>query len=203
MLTYSVAELTPGANAKISAPAVWRPHSARGSHDRGSWVTDRTPTACPVDNAAREGFFGRLKTELLYPRDRRGATVEQFIKEVDSYTTRLQFVPQQSYDQAQYMPGAKVLVQFVAAEVGGRTMPAYLTREYRPHFRVGSGEYLGVVFSGDESSRPIQPGICTDTEVAFIYAPNVDYGDLVVGSQFEILEGARIVGVGVVSELVP
>lgn len=36
-------------------------------------------------NAACEGFFGRLKAVLLYPRDWRAATVEQFIKEVDSY----------------------------------------------------------------------------------------------------------------------
>jgi translation elongation factor EF-Tu-like GTPase len=100
------------------------------------------------------------------------------------------------------MSGAKVVVQFIAADVGGRTMPACLTQKYRPHFRVGSGEYLGVVFSGDESSEPIQPGICMNADVRFVYAPNVDYGDLVVGAQFQILEGARIVGVGVISELV-
>lgn len=40
---------------------------------------------CSQDNAACEGFFGKLKTELFYPRDRRAATVEQFVKEVDSY----------------------------------------------------------------------------------------------------------------------
>ena len=37
------------------------------------------------DNATCEGFCGRLKTELSYPRGWRAATVEQFIKEVDSY----------------------------------------------------------------------------------------------------------------------
>jgi transposase InsO family protein len=36
-------------------------------------------------NAARESFFGRMKTDLLYPRDRRSATVERFIEAVDSY----------------------------------------------------------------------------------------------------------------------
>jgi len=41
-----------------------------------------------------------------------------------------------------------------------------------------------------------------NADVRFVYAPNVDYGDLVVGAQFQILEGARIVGVGVISELV-
>ena len=81
-------------------------------------------------------------------------------------------------------------------------MTACVTQKYRPHFRVGSGEYLGVVFSGDESGEPIQPGICMNADVRFVYAPNVDYGDLVVGAQFQILEGARIVGIGVISELV-
>lgn len=40
---------------------------------------------CSPDNAACEGFFGRLKTELFYPRDWRSTTVEQFIEVVDSY----------------------------------------------------------------------------------------------------------------------
>lgn len=37
------------------------------------------------DNAACEGFFGRLKTELFYPRNWMTFTVDQFIKEVDAY----------------------------------------------------------------------------------------------------------------------
>jgi transposase InsO family protein len=37
------------------------------------------------DNAACEGFFGRLKTELFYPRNWRDSTIEQFIEVVDSY----------------------------------------------------------------------------------------------------------------------
>lgn len=37
------------------------------------------------DNAACEGFFGRLKTELFYPRDWQATTIEQFIEVVDSY----------------------------------------------------------------------------------------------------------------------
>ena len=37
------------------------------------------------DNAACEGFFGRLKTELFYPRNWQTTTVEQFIQIVDSY----------------------------------------------------------------------------------------------------------------------
>jgi transposase InsO family protein len=40
---------------------------------------------CSPDNAACEGFFGRLKTELFYPRDWKTTTIEQFIQIVDSY----------------------------------------------------------------------------------------------------------------------
>ncbi|WP_228536293.1 IS3 family transposase, partial [Noviherbaspirillum malthae] len=32
-----------------------------------------------------EGFFGRLKTELFYPRNWHSTTIEQFIEVVDSY----------------------------------------------------------------------------------------------------------------------
>lgn len=41
--------------------------------------------ACSPDNAASEGFFGRLKNELFYPQDRKNATIEQFIEALDSY----------------------------------------------------------------------------------------------------------------------
>ncbi|BEP38465.1 hypothetical protein GmRootV59_54540 (plasmid) [Variovorax sp. V59] len=41
--------------------------------------------ACTPDNAACEGFFGRLKNELFYPRDWKNATIEQVIEAVDSY----------------------------------------------------------------------------------------------------------------------
>jgi len=37
------------------------------------------------DNAACEGFFGRLKTELFYPRNWQDITIDQFIQIVDSY----------------------------------------------------------------------------------------------------------------------
>lgn len=40
---------------------------------------------CSPDNAACEGFFGRLKTELFYSREWRNTTIDQFIETVDSY----------------------------------------------------------------------------------------------------------------------
>lgn len=70
-------------------------HSDRGAHYRWpGWlsligdaklVRSMSRKGCSLDNATCEGFFGRLKTELFYPRDWRAVSVEQFIKEVDSY----------------------------------------------------------------------------------------------------------------------
>ena len=70
-------------------------HSDRGGHYRWpgwlSRMSDANLTrsmsrkACSPDNAACEGFFGRLKTELFYPRDWKSTTVEQFIEVLDSY----------------------------------------------------------------------------------------------------------------------
>jgi len=37
------------------------------------------------DNAACEGFFGRLKNELFYSRNWLSTTVEEFIAALDSY----------------------------------------------------------------------------------------------------------------------
>jgi transposase InsO family protein len=40
---------------------------------------------CSPDNSACEGFFGRLKTEMFYHKDRKDITIEQFIQAIDSY----------------------------------------------------------------------------------------------------------------------
>lgn len=70
-------------------------HSDRGAHYRWSgWLTrmadakltrSMSRKGCSPDNAACEGFFGRLKTELFYPRNWQSTTIEQFIQIVDSY----------------------------------------------------------------------------------------------------------------------
>ena len=70
-------------------------HSDRGAHYRWPGWLSRIGNAklirsmsrkgCSPDNAACEGFFGRLKTELFYPRDWQGTTIEQFIQVLDSY----------------------------------------------------------------------------------------------------------------------
>ena len=70
-------------------------HSDCGAHYRWpGWLSrmrdaklirSMSRKGCSPDNAACEGFFGRLKTELFYPRNWQETTVEQFIKIVDSY----------------------------------------------------------------------------------------------------------------------
>lgn len=70
-------------------------HSDRGAHYRWpGWLT-RMANARLVrsmsrkgyspDNAACDGFFGRLKAELFYPRNWQSASIEQFVHAVAAY----------------------------------------------------------------------------------------------------------------------
>jgi putative transposase len=70
-------------------------HSDRGAHYRWpGWISrmhnaklirSMSRKGCSPDNAASEDFFGRLKTELFYPRDWQVTTLENFIQAVDAY----------------------------------------------------------------------------------------------------------------------
>jgi transposase InsO family protein/transposase-like protein len=70
-------------------------HSDRGAHyrwpgwlariGRARLIRSMSRKGCSPDNAACEGFFGRLKTEWFYPRQWRSATIEQFMQALDSY----------------------------------------------------------------------------------------------------------------------
>ena len=70
-------------------------HSDRGAHYRWpGWLSrigdaglirSMSRKGCSPDNAACEGFFGRLKTEMFYPRDWRSTTIAQFIEALDAY----------------------------------------------------------------------------------------------------------------------
>jgi transposase InsO family protein len=70
-------------------------HSDRGAHyrwpgwlsriDGARLIRSMSRKACSPDNAACEGFFGRLKNELFYPGSWQTTTIEHFIVEVDSY----------------------------------------------------------------------------------------------------------------------
>src|SRR5947209_19843826 len=96
---------------------------------------------------------------------------------------------------------AEVLVEFLSTEQGGRRTPICLSTDapghYCPHFRVcgGDGEMLGVQFV-DGPDDPVLPGGTTYATVRFVYEPEVCYDALVVGAQFEMLEGSRVVGTG-------
>ena len=82
-------ETVPSSSAR---PVV---HSDRGAHYRWpGWLTriadaklvrSMSRKGYSPDNAACEGFFGRLKTELFYPRNWQSTTIEQFIQALDSY----------------------------------------------------------------------------------------------------------------------
>ncbi len=61
-----------------------QPHHAYLFANRRA-IRSMSRKACSPDNAACEGFFGRLKNELFYPRDWKNATTDQFIEAVDSY----------------------------------------------------------------------------------------------------------------------
>ncbi len=70
-------------------------HSDRGAHyrwpgwlsriDGARLIRSMSRKACSPDNAACEGFFGRLKNEMFYPGSWQTTTIEHFIAEVDSY----------------------------------------------------------------------------------------------------------------------
>jgi hypothetical protein len=97
-------------------------------------------------------------------------------------------------------PYAEVLVIFLSSEEGGRkNMPFLYDQRYRPHLRVKpDSELLGVEFV-DGPDGPVQAGIPTYATVRFSYSPDICYDELKVGTKFEILEGAHVVGHGEVT----
>lgn len=70
-------------------------HSDRGAHYRWpGWLArmgeaqllrSMSRKACSPDNAACEGFFGRLKNEMYYRRNWVDTTLEEFMRQLDSY----------------------------------------------------------------------------------------------------------------------
>lgn len=87
MLDNAVACLKPG-----ERPIV---HSYRSFHYRWpGWIsrmnasgltTSMSRKGCSPDNAACEGFFGLVKTEMFYTRSWAGVTVVEFIQELNTY----------------------------------------------------------------------------------------------------------------------
>lgn len=70
-------------------------HTDRGCHyrwpgwialcERNGLVRSMSKKGCSPDNAAMEGFFGRLKNEFFFHRDWRGVTMEEFAAMRDAY----------------------------------------------------------------------------------------------------------------------
>lgn len=87
MLEDSIGTLSPSEHPLI--------HTDRGSHYRWPGWIELMETAgltrsmskkgCSPDNAACEGFFGRLKNEMFYGRSWIDVSMEAFIDEINSY----------------------------------------------------------------------------------------------------------------------
>lgn len=70
-------------------------HSDRGAHyrwpgwigtvEKAGLVRSMSRKGCSPDNAACEGFFGRLKNEFFYNRDWSNISIPEMIKQVDDY----------------------------------------------------------------------------------------------------------------------
>ena len=70
-------------------------HTDRGGHYRwpgwislmenGGLIRSMSKKGCSPDNAACEGFFGRLKNELFYSRSWKDVSLDEFIGELDTY----------------------------------------------------------------------------------------------------------------------
>lgn len=81
---------------------------------------------------------------------------------------------------------------------GGR--PCGFWTNYRPHLVPnGTEDYLGVSVIGVPESEAVLPGTVRRVSFELMY-PGVDYGGLCVGASFEIREGQRMVGEGVVTD---
>ena len=92
-----------------------------------------------------------------------------------------------------------VEIKFRTPLNGGRTNPVILNGgAYRPHLKVGDGEYLGVAFV-DGSPEPVSPGESTIANVVLVYEPDVDYSALISGADFEVFEGNNNVANGKVT----
>ncbi|HCM4479886.1 TPA: IS3 family transposase [Salmonella enterica subsp. enterica serovar Java] len=92
MLVNSMLESAIGTLKPHERPII---HSDRGGHYRWpGWlqrisssglVRSMSRKGCSPDNAACEGFFGRLKNEMFYGRNWSGVTLDDFMKQVDGY----------------------------------------------------------------------------------------------------------------------
>lgn len=96
---------------------------------------------------------------------------------------------------------AKVWIQLLPEDEGGRTTPLDLSTEwpvyYRPRLRVrgGSGILLEVEFVAGPPD-PVEPGNGAYATVRLPEGPQAAYADFVTGAEFDVIEGFRVVGHG-------
>ncbi len=89
-----------------------------------------------------------------------------------------------------------VLVKFLGAEEGGREHVPVL-KGYPPHLVVPPDPHrLGVIFT--DGPDCFEAGEEVRSRILCIYEPEVSYASLKAGTCFEILEGAQVVGRGIV-----
>ena len=53
--------------------------------EKANLIRSMSKKGCTPDNSACEGFFGRLKNEIFYGRCWKGVSIENFIKEINTY----------------------------------------------------------------------------------------------------------------------
>ena len=89
-------------------------------------------------------------------------------------------------------------VTFLSTEAGGRLPPIRSSGglHYVPHVVVDDGEYLGIRVS--LSGSDLLPGETTELILEPLYLELVDYSALSVGTSFELREGPKVVGHGVI-----
>jgi translation elongation factor EF-Tu-like GTPase len=95
------------------------------------------------------------------------------------------------------MKSIRAQIQFKATSEGGRQHPFY--EGNCPHVVVeGSDEWLGVRVV--HCPALVQPGDKRVLELELMYYPRLDYQGLVPGARFSMVEGAKVIGTGVVLE---
>jgi len=92
-------------------------------------------------------------------------------------------------------------VTLLSTAAGGRHtgIRSSAGRQYMPHVVVDDGEYLGVrvTLTGPD----LLPGETTELTLEPLYPEQVDYSPLSVGTSFELREGPKVVGHGVILAL--
>lgn len=92
-------------------------------------------------------------------------------------------------------PSIRARIKMKSESAGGRNGP--FNEGYCPHLMAEEKtEWLGVRVV--HCSDSVYPGEDKELEFELIYAPQLDYRDLIPGCAFSIHEGAKVVGTGVV-----